>query len=108
VLGNLLENAARYSPDETCITVVVEPIAGALRVIVQDRGPGIPPADLPFIFDKFYRAPSGRDQEGGIGLGLTIARGIVEAHGGYINVVNRAQGGAAFHFTLPMAPALPC
>jgi signal transduction histidine kinase len=103
VLGNLLENAARYSREDGPIVVEVAPAPGTLRVTVRDHGPGIPPADLPFIFDKFYRAPNGARQEGGTGLGLTIARGIVEAHGGCLHAENLPGAGAAFHFTVPVA-----
>jgi two-component system sensor histidine kinase KdpD len=74
---------------------------------VADRGPGIPAAEEDRIFEKFYRsagAPPGR----GVGLGLTICRGIITAHGGRIWAENRAGGGAAFYFTLPLTgPDIP-
>ena len=74
-------------------------------VEVADRGPGIPPGEESRIFDKFYRGKSAR--EGGVGLGLTICRGIVEAHGGRIWVENRPGGGALFQFTIPLSEKQP-
>jgi signal transduction histidine kinase len=70
---------------------------------VRDHGPGIPAHALPYIFDKFYRVPDAPIQAGGTGLGLTIARGIVEAHGGQIWVESTPGQGAAFSFTVPIA-----
>lgn len=104
VLGNLLENAAKYSPETSPIIVLAEPRHPLVCVTVRDHGPGIPPAALPYIFDKFYRVPDAPVQAGGTGLGLTIARGIVEAHGGQIWVESTPGQGAAFSFTVPVAP----
>jgi two-component system sensor histidine kinase KdpD len=97
---NLLENALKYTPAASPIDVSAERTEGAMLIEVADRGPGLPPGDEQRIFDKFYRARSGNG--GGVGLGLTICRGIVEAHGGRIWVENRPGGGAAFRFTLPL------
>jgi two-component system sensor histidine kinase KdpD len=68
---------------------------------VSDRGPGIPEAELDRVFEKFHRLES-RGRQGGVGLGLTICRGIVMAHGGKMMVLNREGGGATFRFTLPI------
>jgi two-component system sensor histidine kinase KdpD len=103
VLTNLIENAVRYTPSGTPIDVSVQ-IAGDQMVIsVADRGPGIPPADLERVFDKFYRVV-GRTTERptGSGLGLAVSKGLVEAHGGYIWAENCEGGGTAFRFTLPL------
>jgi two-component system sensor histidine kinase KdpD len=104
VLVNLLENAAKYTPTGTPIEIAAAPTEGALEVVVADRGPGLPPGDETKIFEKFYR---GAKERGGVGLGLTICRGIVTAHGGRIWAENREGGGAAFHFTLPIEGSPP-
>ena len=105
VLGNLLENAAKYSPEASPIFVLTEPRHPLVCVTVRDRGPGIPAHALPYLFDKFYRVPDAPIPAGGTGLGLTIARGIVEAHGGQIWVESTPGVGTAFSFTVPVAPA---
>ena len=108
VLLNLLTNAAHYSPAGTPIEVDVaaDPASHTLRVAVADRGPGISPQDAPRIFDRFYRGAAGAARADGhathgTGLGLDIARGIVEAHGGRIWVEHPPGGGARFVFTVP-------
>lgn len=100
VLSNLVENALRYTPPGTEITVTVRIEDAAVRIEVEDAGPGIPPALLPHLFEPFYRAPGAGD---GSGLGLAVAKGLVEAHGGAIRAENRPEGGARFVFTLPLA-----
>jgi two-component system, OmpR family, sensor histidine kinase KdpD len=106
VLINLLENAARYSPAGTPITVsVTADDPSELVVAVADEGPGVPEPERARIFDKFYRLRGG--PPGGAGLGLAICRGIVQAHGGRIGVGDHAGGGARFHFTLPIDGAPP-
>ncbi|MGE5231872.1 MAG: DUF4118 domain-containing protein [Deltaproteobacteria bacterium] len=106
VLINLLENALKYTPAGTPIDISAR--LGQREVIVEvaDRGPGLPAGEEGRIFDKFYRA---RDQgrAGGAGLGLTICRGIVTAHGGRIWAENRPGGGAAFRFSLPLTGPPP-
>jgi two-component system sensor histidine kinase KdpD len=72
---------------------------------VEDTGPGLPPDVLPFIFDKFYRAPEA--PAGGTGLGLAIVKGFVEAQGGSVTAQNRAGGGVAFTIRLPLAKTPP-
>lgn len=106
VLINLLENAAKYTPPGSPIEIHARADADALIVEVSDRGAGIAPGDEERIFDKFYRANGARadatSTERGSGLGLTICRGMVQAHGGRIWASNRAGGGATFAFALPL------
>lgn len=102
ILGNLLSNALRYTPDGGSINLAVSYDAKSARVTVQDSGPGIPPESLERVFDRFYRVDKSRSrQEGGAGLGLAIARRLVEAHGGSLTAINAPQGGAVFTMTLP-------
>ena len=100
VVINLFENAAKYAPPGSVIELSAS--AGDKEVVVEvaDRGQGIPVGEEVRIFDKFYRAKPAR--EGGVGLGLTICRGIVEAHGGRIWAENRTGGGAVFRFAIPL------
>jgi two-component system sensor histidine kinase KdpD len=98
VLTNLLDNAGRHSPSGAAISISAEVVREQLRVTVFNEGSHIPPSEPDRLFDKFYRlslAP------GGVGLGLSIARGIVEAHGGRIWAENVGQRGVAFTFTIP-------
>ena len=105
VLVNLLENAAKYAPAGSAIEISAS--AGDREVVVEvaDRGQGIPAGEQTRIFDKFYRAKPAR--EGGVGLGLTICRGIIEAHGGRIWAENRSGGGAVFRFSIPLPEEQP-
>jgi two-component system sensor histidine kinase KdpD len=113
VLINLLENAARHTPPGTAIAVRAWETEGAVCVEVADRGPGVPPEAEEMVFRKFYRGArpgtdDGSDTPAGSGLGLTIAQGIVRAHGGRLWVEPRPGGGAAFRFTLPLSgPLVP-
>jgi len=100
VFINLLENAAKYTAPGSPIEISAMARDGVVTVSVADRGPGIPSGDETKIFDKFYRASQG-DTVGGVGLGLTICRGIIQAHGGRIWAERRAGGGAVLRFTLP-------
>jgi len=101
VLVNLLENAVKYSPSETEITVTARIDRAFLRIEVQDHGSGVPENDLETIFDKFYQVPI-PEGRGGTGLGLSICKGIVEAHGGVIRAKNHAGKGFAVIVRLPM------
>ena len=103
VLINLLENAAKYSPPTGSIDVAATVKDGTIVTEVADRGPGIPPEEATRIFEKFYQIDP--DREGGVGLGLTICRGIIEAHGGRIWTEGRSGGGSLFRFTLPIEKA---
>jgi len=106
VFVNLLENAVKYTPEGTPIEIAASVQEGAIVVDVADRGPGFPPGEERRIFEKFYRLPS-TSAAGGVGLGLTICRGIVTAHGGRIWAEHRAGGGAVFRFTLPLVGTPP-
>lgn len=112
VFINLLENAIRHTPPGTPITIAARPDEQGIVVEVSDRGPGIPAGQEELVFAKFRRAeaPGLPLPTEGAGLGLTICRGIVTAHGGRIWVEPRPGGGAAFRFTLPItgvAPSVP-
>lgn len=103
VVDNLLENAARYSDAPAVIELAVERDPAGLAVSVADRGVGLAEADLPRLFEPFFRADRSRARAtGGVGLGLTLCRRIVEAHGGRIEGQPRPGGGAVFRFTLPV------
>jgi len=101
VFANLLENAVKYTPPGTPIEISAATGSNELVVTVSDRGHGIPAGEEKLIFEKFHRV-AGEGNQGGAGLGLTICRSIVEAHGGRIWADNDPSGGAAFHFTLPL------
>ena len=89
VLSNLLANASKYSPEQSVIRVVASPAATMVRISVEDQGPGIPPEQQAGLFERFYRIRNDSDAPG-VGLGLAIAKGIVEAHGGSIGIDSRA------------------
>ena len=104
----LVDNAIRHSPPGGRITVSVGTVAGAAAtaaIVVEDQGPGIAEADLPHLFERFYRAPGAPG--GGTGLGLAIAAWIVDRHGGRITAENRPEGGARFRVTLPASGSRP-
>jgi len=102
VFTNLLENAAKYTPVGTPITVAAAVENPFLRIMIDDTGPGLPAGDVERLFAKFHR---GRDESsaGGAGLGLSICRAIVSAHGGRIEASQPPGGGARFSFTLPLS-----
>jgi two-component system sensor histidine kinase KdpD len=104
VLVNLLENALRYSPQGAPIEVTGTAQGDVLTVAVADHGSGIPPGEEEHIFERFYRLHDGA-RSGSSGLGLTICRAIVRAHGGEIHAENSPGGGAVFRFTLPLGNA---
>ena len=109
VLGNLLENAAKYSPPASAIHIQARQVSEPpgrpmLEIAVADRGAGIPPADLERVFDRFYRARSPSNVRG-TGLGLSICKGIVEAHGGQIRAAAAEGGGTVIALTLPLERA---
>lgn len=108
VLTNLLENAAKYAPPGTDVTVSAGVDGKFLVTTVSDSGPGLPPGDEISIFEKFVRGNPESSQPG-IGLGLSICKSIIEAHNGHIRAETLLAGGACFRFTLPLGepPALP-
>jgi two-component system sensor histidine kinase BaeS len=102
LIGNLLANAIRHTPPGGTVTVRTTMAAGPLTIVVTDTGTGIAPADLPKVFDRFWRADESRSRgTGGSGLGLPIARQIVEGHGGTIAVESALNVGTTFTVTLP-------
>lgn len=105
VLRNLLDNAIKYSlPDSGPVEVSVVETAETISVHVSDDGPGIPEADLPHLFEPFFRVDRSRSRKsGGYGLGLSICKRILEAHGGGIAVENKPGRGARFMVTLRKA-----
>ncbi len=115
VFSNLLDNAIKYTPEQGTITISAElskaaPPPAMIDVSVADTGIGIPPQDLPRIFERFYRVDKARSRElGGTGLGLSIVKHLVEGHGGTITVESLPNRGTKFCVRLPMAaaPALP-
>ncbi|MBM4444468.1 MAG: PAS domain S-box protein [Chloroflexi bacterium] len=103
VLDNLLSNAVKYSPENTDIAVGCTSSDGELVVRVTDQGVGISPEELDKVFDRFYQASSGVSQRGGgVGLGLAICKGIIEAHGGRIWAESTLRKGSTFTFTIPL------
>lgn len=103
VLINLLDNAAKYSPEGGPIDIQASVSGGSLQVAVQDRGPGIPEEDLEHIFEKFFRVKRFENVVG-TGLGLSICKGMIEVHGGKIWAENRPGGGVRLVFTIPEKP----
>jgi signal transduction histidine kinase len=106
VVWNLLSNSAKFSEEGGTVSLTVCVGSDVVRLTVEDQGEGIEPAFIPYLFDRFRQADSTPTREhGGLGLGLAIARHLVEAHGGRIDAANRAGGGAIFTVVLPTAPA---
>ncbi len=104
VLQNLLANALRHTPAEGTITIRAEAVAEAVQLTIADSGDGIPPEHLPHIFDRFYRTHPARSRDrGGAGLGLAIARAIVEAHGGEISVTSTGVPGEGSTFVIRLS-----
>jgi len=101
-LRQLLDNALKYSPPASPVEVSVETTQHDLVISVSDRGPGIPPHEQPRIFEKFYRLKTDRNRIPGTGVGLAIAREIVEAHQGSMTVAGRPGGGSVFALALPL------
>lgn len=100
LLGNLLGNALKFAPRGGRIGVSARRVEDTLELSVQDNGPGIPPEDLPHLFNRFWQG--GHDRRAGVGLGLSIAKGIAESHGGAIRVESAPGRGARFVVTLPL------
>jgi signal transduction histidine kinase len=101
VLGNLVGNALRFTPPGGEIVLGAEPISGAVQISVRDSGTGIDAADLPIIFDRFYRSDQSRSHNGETGLGLAIARSLVEAQGGQITATSK-PGETIFLIKFPL------
>ncbi|MDK2928375.1 MAG: two-component system, OmpR family, sensor histidine kinase ResE, partial [Bacillota bacterium] len=104
VLINLLDNALRHTPGGGRVSVCGEERDGMLALSVRDTGPGIPPEDLPYIFERFYKVEKARTRTtAGTGIGLAIVKGVVEAHGGRVWAESTPGRGTTFTFTLPPA-----
>ena len=104
VLANLLSNAAKFSPEGETVEVSLARSEGGFCVTVSDRGPGVPDEFRNQLFDRFTQADaSDTRQKGGTGLGLNIARAIVENHGGVININTEVGAGSTFFFTIPVS-----
>ncbi len=101
VLSQLLDNAAKYSPAASPIRITCERSGNSIKTSVADRGAGIDDFEQSLIFDKFYRGRQQRSSIQGTGMGLAIAKAIVEAHGGTIGITSQLGHGSVFHFTLP-------
>ena len=102
IISNLIENALTHTPNGGSISVDIIGDYDDVKIIVTDSGIGISEADLPRIFDQFYRADQSRNRAtGGAGLGLTIVKRLVEAHGGEISVTSDADSGTIFRILLP-------
>ncbi|HEX4481093.1 MAG TPA: sensor histidine kinase KdpD [Rudaea sp.] len=106
VLFNLIENAIKHTPPESPIRITVKAWPAVMEVSVVDSGPGLPPGEEELVFDKFHRGRREAAQSG-FGLGLTICKTIIDAHGGQISARNLPEGGAEFRFSLPLDPTQP-
>ncbi|KFE63577.1 hypothetical protein DB31_2695 [Hyalangium minutum] len=102
ILSNLLGNALKFTPERGVVALRVESEGNLLRFSVSDTGPGIPAEEVPHLFEPFWQARPGRKE--GAGLGLSIVKGLVEAHGGQVRVQSTLGVGSCFSFTLPTAP----
>lgn len=104
VCDNLLENAVKYSPPGTVVTLSVDIVGDGIRVVVVDQGMGVQEEDLPHLFEPFFRSDRSRSRRtGGVGLGLTLCKRIIEAHGGKISAQLNQEGGLMFSFELPLS-----
>jgi signal transduction histidine kinase len=106
VLTNIISNAIKFAPKQSQIDVHLSESDGSLQVCISDQGPGIPEEDRGHVFDKFYVIADGRGLSG-LGLGLYIAREIIELHGGQIWVESEPQQGSTFCFRLPKERQTP-
>ena len=109
VLDNLLRNALRHTPPGGSVQVFARESSDELEIVVADTGDGIPPEQLPHVFERFYRGDTARDRDrGGSGVGLTVSRAIVDAHGGGLTASSDGPGrGSAFTVALPIGPLSP-
>jgi two-component system sensor histidine kinase KdpD len=104
VLHNLIDNALKYSPTPAIVELHARRSAAMLIMEVLDRGPGLPRGEESRVFERFYRAPGLQESAvPGVGIGLAVCRGLVEAHGGQLTAMPRVGGGAVFRIILPLA-----
>ena len=100
-VGNLLENALKYTPEKGWVAIIGQRDNDAVKLVFANSGPGIDHSELPFIFERFFRADRSRAREaGGAGIGLAIVRELIEAHGGQVGAESR-DGETRIWFTLP-------
>jgi two-component system phosphate regulon sensor histidine kinase PhoR len=105
VVANLVDNAIKYCPAGSSVTLLAQKVPGAVRIVVKDTGQGIDPKHLPRLFERFYRVDAGRSRDvGGTGLGLSIVKHLVEAMGGQVTVESEVGKGCAFTLSLPGRP----
>ncbi len=102
VLVNVLDNASKYAPEATAISVTAQQRGVTVEIAVTDRGPGIPPGDLARVFDMFYRVENGDRQRAGTGLGLAICKGLVDAMGGTIRAETGASDGTGTRIVIAL------
>jgi signal transduction histidine kinase len=102
-LAHLLENAGQYSPAGTLVTVSARVDESGLTLSVRDRGPGIAPQDVQYLFEQFFRGAGAQRRSFGTGMGLAITRGLLAAQGGRAWAENHPAGGACFSMTIPTA-----
>lgn len=101
IVINLVDNAVKFSPSESCVSVRVEVNRQSVNILVEDEGPGVPPEDLPHLFERYYRG-QGAQAAAGSGLGLAIAKNLARLHGGDITLQSGAARGSVFVLSLPM------
>ena len=100
VIGNLIDNALRFTPENGSIQIAIRDLGGSAEICVRDTGSGIPPEHLPRVFDRFYRADPSRSA-GGTGLGLALAKSIVDLHGGSATIQSQVGQGTTVTLTFP-------
>jgi two-component system sensor histidine kinase KdpD len=105
VFVNLIENALKYTGQNSPLEIRARTVGGSIQIDFADRGPGLPNGEEERVFEKFYRGPKARG--GGLGLGLSICRSILKAHGASITGSNREGGGAVFRIELPVPESPP-
>lgn len=103
VLTNLIDNAMRHTKDKGSVTLAISPLREGIKIDIRDTGSGIPEEDIPFVFERFYKADKARTRgRAGTGLGLAIVKNIVEAHNGHLSVSSKLGTGTTFSFFIPL------
>ena len=100
-VANLIDNAIRYTPEGSAVTLSAKATGEGVALTVADSGPGIAPQDLPHVFERFFQGSRHREGRGHAGLGLAIVQRVAHLHGGTVQATNRPDGGALFTMTLP-------
>jgi two-component system sensor histidine kinase KdpD len=107
VVANILDNAAKYAPRGSQVTLSADSSGDVVTLTITDEGPGIPESDRPHVFDMFFRVRAGDGQPGGTGLGLAIAKGIIDAHGGTIRAEAAQKDGSGTRIVMTLPTAAP-